>query len=218
MNSPSLPALRSEARRFLRHERSRWAVGEELVAGVDEAGRGPLAGPVVAAAVLFAKGEYVEGVRDSKVLAPEVREELFGRIAARAIGVGVGTVGHGEIDRVNILQATFLAMHQAVAALPVRPQHLLVDGNRFRECGVPFTLLVDGDALSFSIAAASIVAKVTRDRIMVAYDREYPEYGFARHKGYATPEHRRAIMRVGLCPIHRRSFTLPMQLPFDFAG
>jgi ribonuclease HII len=135
----------------------------------------------------------------------------------RAFGVGVGVVDHEEIDRINILQATFRAMHEAVAALPVRPEHLLVDGNRFAECGVPFTTVVDGDALSFSIAAASIVAKVTRDRMMTAFDREYPQYGFARHKGYATPEHRRAIRDHGLCPIHRRSFTLRTQIPFDFA-
>lgn len=218
MESAEYLKVRWASRRRLRHERERWVTGERHVAGLDEAGRGPLAGPVVAAAVVFAPGEYVEGVRDSKLLTPAEREALFGEISARALGVGVGVVDHETIDRINILQATFRAMHEAVERLPVRPDHLLVDGNRFLDCGVPFTTVVDGDALSFTIAAASVIAKVTRDRLMVAYDAAYPLYGFVRHKGYATPEHRRAIAEHGLCPIHRRSFTLDTQIPLPFRG
>jgi ribonuclease HII len=184
------------------------------VAGVDEAGRGPLAGPVVAAAVLVTPGFEIDGVADSKALNPTERERLFEVIVAAAPSFGVGIVDHETIDRVNILNATFLAMHRAIAQLQPGPQHLLVDGNIFApgECGVPYTTLVGGDALSFSVAAASIVAKVTRDRIMMILDEEYPLYGFRRHKGYATPEHRAAIVRHGLCAVHRRSFTIRSQL------
>jgi ribonuclease HII len=181
---------------------------------VDEAGRGPLAGPVVAAAVMVTPGFEIEGVEDSKTLAPAKRERLCALITAGAPSVGVGIVDHETIDRVNILNATFLAMHRAIAGLKPRPQHVLVDGNRFTagDDGVPYTTLVGGDARSFSIAAASIVAKVTRDRIMLQLDSEYPAYGFCRHKGYATPEHRAAILKYGLCPVHRRSFTIRWQL------
>ncbi|MBP1654133.1 MAG: ribonuclease [Bacteroidetes bacterium] len=197
-----------------RHERKLWRSGVYYVAGVDEAGRGPLAGPVVAAAVLVTPGFEIEGVEDSKTLAPAERERLCALITAGAPSVGVGIVDHETIDRVNILNATFLAMHRAIAGLKPRPQHVLVDGNRFTpgEDGVPYTTLVGGDARSFSIAAASIVAKVTRDRIMLQLDSEYPAYGFCRHKGYATPEHRAAILKYGLCPVHRRSFTIRWQL------
>lgn len=197
-----------------RHERKLWRSGVYFVAGVDEAGRGPLAGPVVAAAVLVTPGFEIEGVADSKTLKPEERERLFELITAGAPSFGVGIVDHETIDRVNILNATFLAMQRAVAGLSPRPQHLLVDGNRFvpGDETLPYTTIVGGDARSFSIAAASIVAKVTRDRIMMRLDGEYPAYGFCRHKGYATPEHRAAIIRHGLCPVHRRSFTIRSQL------
>lgn len=197
-----------------RAERKLWRSGVYYIAGVDEAGRGPLAGPVVAAAVLVAPGFDIEGVEDSKALKPEERERLFGLIMAGAPSVGVAVVDHETIDRVNILNATFMAMQQAIADLKPRPQHVLVDGNRFvpGEDDTPYTTLVGGDARSFSIAAASIVAKVTRDRIMVQLDEEYPAYGFCRHKGYATPEHHAAILRYGLCPVHRRSFAIKSQL------
>lgn len=200
---------------MLRHERKIRRSGVEIIAGVDEAGRGPLAGPVVAAAVVMKRGDYLPGVDDSKKLTPERRSELFCRILEKALAVGIGAVDHFTIDQMNVLNATFRAMHLAVAALAVRPEHLLIDGDRFTPksaCGaaeypIPYTTLVDGDELSFSVASASIVAKVTRDRIMEGFDRIYPGYGFARHKGYATRAHREAITRLGISPIHRRSFT-----------
>jgi len=180
------------------------------VAGLDEAGRGPLAGPVVAAAVVFRAGTSIPGVDDSKKLTPRMRGCLFDRIMSQAIAVGVGTVDSTVIDEINILNATFLAMDRAVGSLTVRPGYLIVDGNLFRPgaatSGIPFRTVVGGDGECFSIAAASIVAKVTRDRLMEDFDRVYPGYGFAGHKGYGTAAHRAAILRLGLCPIHRRSF------------
>jgi len=203
-----------------RHERKIWKTGITYIAGVDEAGRGPLAGPVVAAAVVVTPGLSVAGVNDSKQLTPLQRDVLFDRIVHEAQAVGVGIVENSVIDRINILNATFQAMHQAIRALQIRPEHLLIDGNRFL-CDplstgdpVPFTTLVRGDASSFSIAAASIVAKVTRDRIMREYDGIYPGYGFAHHKGYAIQQHREAILRLGLCPIHRRTFACLLQYEF----
>jgi ribonuclease HII len=197
----------SEAPRdLLSVERGLWARGIEWIAGIDEAGRGPLAGPVVAAAVVVAPGWAIAGVDDSKKLRAAERERLYASILDSSPAVAVGIAHHDEIDAINILQATFKAMHLAVCKLSVRPGHLLVDGNRFAECGIPFTTVVDGDALCYSIAAASIVAKVTRDRLMVEYDSAYPGYGFAKHKGYGTLEHRRAIARLGYCTIHRRTF------------
>jgi ribonuclease HII len=192
---------------MLAHETRLWERGLTSIAGIDEAGRGPLAGPVVAAAVVFPQGFFHAGVDDSKKLSPAKRETLYHVIRENALALGVGIADHLTIDRVNILNATFQAMHEAVRALPGKPEFLLIDGNRFRGGEIPFALIVDGDAHSFSIAAASIIAKVTRDRIMEQYDREYPGYGFARHKGYGTPQHCDAIARLGLCPIHRRSFT-----------
>jgi ribonuclease HII len=206
----------------LRFERRLWANGVSLVAGVDEAGRGPLAGPVVAAAVIMPRENLIRQVNDSKVLPQSEREELYTRIRESATAVGIGVVDHLVIDRLNILNASFLAMCQAVEQLSPRPEHLLIDGNRFQQprmesAAIPFTLLVDGDARCYSIAAASIIAKVTRDRIMEEYDLRYPGYGFVRHKGYATPEHREAIFRLGYCEIHRRSFSIRTQLEFQFA-
>ncbi len=177
-----------------------------LIAGVDEAGRGPLAGPVVAAAVVFDPATRIPGVDDSKQLLPARREELFDQILKTALGVGVGIVDHDEIDRTNILRATFSAMHLALGRLAVQPDHVLVDGDRFDGGAYAFTTIIAGDELCFSIAAASIIAKVTRDRLMMEFDGRYPDYGFARHKGYATPEHRAALLRLGPCAIHRRSF------------
>jgi ribonuclease HII len=186
--------------------------GAERIAGVDEAGRGPLAGPVVAAAVVFSPGVFIPGVDDSKVLSPPRREALAVEIRAKAAEVGVGVVPHDEIDRINILRATNLAMEQAVRALAVPPDLLLIDGNSFRHDTLTFVNIVDGDALCFSIAAASIIAKVERDRIMMEYDRQYPEYGFAAHKGYGTEQHRKAIAEFGLSPIHRKSFRIQIDL------
>lgn len=180
--------------------------GFRRVAGVDEAGRGPLAGPVVAAAVILPAEMIIRGVNDSKKLSAAKRDALYEVILGSALAWGTGIIDHAEIDQCNILQATFRAMHQAIAALQVVPDHLLVDGNRFAGTGIPFTTIVDGDALCHSIAAASIIAKVTRDRILCAYDRDFPHYGFAQHKGYGTAAHRAAILAHGPCPIHRRTF------------
>jgi ribonuclease HII len=189
-----------------RFEAQAWRTGLTRIAGVDEAGRGPLAGPVVAAAVVIAPDRRVRGVADSKVLPPERREELFTLIHERAVAVGVGVVDHLTIDRINILEATRLAMDQALAALALVPELIITDFVSLRACPCPQRNLVDGDARCASVAAASIVAKVTRDRLMRELDAEFPAYGFAKHKGYATPEHIAAIDRHGLCPQHRRSF------------
>jgi ribonuclease HII len=190
--------------------------GAVRIAGLDEAGRGPLAGPVVAAAVVVPPSFLVEGVNDSKKLTEKKRSLLFDRIYSHADGVGVGIADPKEIDRLNILRASLLAMARAVADLPTDPDHLLIDGTfRIPEdqarthqipADVPQTAIPKGDAKSISIAAASIIAKVTRDRLMVQYHREYPAYGFDRHKGYPTRAHREAIERHGVCAIHRRSF------------
>ncbi|OGU46901.1 MAG: ribonuclease HII [Ignavibacteria bacterium RIFCSPLOWO2_02_FULL_55_14] len=187
-------------------ERSYRERGLSIIAGVDEAGRGPLAGPVVAAAVVFGSDIVIEGVDDSKKLSPERREILAAAIRSTALAVGVGIVSHEEIDRMNILRATFHAMEIAVRSLKVHPDMLLIDGNAYRDTTFPYVTIVDGDALSHSIAAASIIAKVERDTIMKEFDAIYPEYGFAAHKGYGTERHREAIRKHGFCPIHRRSF------------
>jgi ribonuclease HII len=189
-----------------RFEGQAWRTGLTRIAGVDEAGRGPLAGPVVAAAVVIAPDRRIRGMADSKLLPPERREALFGLIHERAVAVGVGVVDHLTIDRINILEATRVAMVQALAALAVAPELVITDFVALRALACPQRNLVDGDARCASVAAASIVAKVTRDRLMREADREFPVYGFARHKGYATPEHLAAIDRHGLCPLHRRSF------------
>ena len=189
-----------------RYEAQAWRTGLSRIAGVDEAGRGPLAGPVVAAAVVIAPDRRIKGLCDSKVLPPEKREALFAIIHERAIAVGVGIVDHLTIDRINILEATRVAMMQALAGLTLIPELVITDFVKLRECPCPQRNLVDGDARCATVAAASIIAKVTRDRLMRALDAEYPVYGFAKHKGYATPEHIAAIERHGLCPQHRRSF------------
>jgi len=189
-----------------RFESAAWRRGVSRLAGVDEAGRGPLAGPVVAAAVMLAPGERIRGVDDSKRLDPLERARLFEIIHARALGVGVAVVDHLTIDRINILQATRLAMAQALGALAIPPELVLTDFVEVPGLRCPQRNLVEGDRRSASVAAASIVAKVTRDRIMEEADREFPHYGFVRHKGYATPEHREALERHGPCPLHRRTF------------
>lgn len=192
---------------LLYFESELWQDGCLSVAGIDEAGRGPLAGPVVAAAVIFPAGhKYIAGINDSKKLTSITREEMIAIIQEVASAIGIGIVHHQEIDEINILQATFKAMREAIAVLQIRPDFLLIDGNKKPGINVPQRCIVKGDSLSMSIAAASIVAKVTRDRMMLDYDRVYPQYGFARHKGYATARHIEAIRRFGLCPIHRRSF------------
>ncbi len=177
-----------------------------LIAGLDEAGRGPLAGPVVAAAVVIDPARRVRGVADSKVLTAERRAELFDVIHARARAVGIAVVDHLTIDRINILEATRLAMREALAKLGLMPDLVITDYVALAGLGCPQKNLVDGDARCASVAAASIVAKVTRDRIMLEADKEFPEYGFARHKGYATPEHLAALDRFGPCALHRRTF------------
>ena len=189
-----------------RYEAQAWRTGLSRIAGVDEAGRGPLAGPVVAAAVVIAPDRRIKGLCDSKVLPAEKREALFAVIHERAVAIGVGVVDHLTIDRINILEATRVAMMQALAGLVVAPELVITDFVKLRECPCPQRNLVDGDARCATVAAASIVAKVTRDRLMCALDAEFPAYGFAKHKGYATADHIAAIDRHGLCPLHRRSF------------
>jgi len=189
-------------------EQQLWKRGVRCVAGIDEAGRGPLAGPVIAAAVVFPEGTWIDGVDDSKKLSTSQRERLHDIILRAAMSVGTGTISNEVIDEVNIFQATMEAMKQAVLRLSPMPGHLLIDGPYYRDKKIPFTTVVDGDAQCFSIAAASIIAKVTRDRLMVEYDMQFPQYGFARHKGYGTKEHREAIRKYGPCEIHRRSFRL----------
>ena len=187
-------------------EKKYWQSGVQYIAGVDEAGRGPLAGPVVASAVIFEKGILIEGVNDSKKLTEKKREELFHYIHEQAVAVGIGIVSHEVIDRINILQASFLAMNKAIETLKIKPQQLLVDGNFFRHENYPVENIIRGDALSHSIAAASIIAKVTRDSLMRELHEQYPQYGFAKHKGYGTKAHIEAIRIHGYSPIHRRSF------------
>jgi ribonuclease HII len=192
-------------------ELSLWNEGIRNIAGIDEAGRGPLAGPVVAAAIVFPSGTFIKGVEDSKKLSAKKRDELFPMIKEQALSVGVGIVAHDVIDRVNILQATILAMHKAIDDLTLKPEFVIVDGNYFRHDEYRFKTIVDGDEQSFTIAAASIVAKVTRDRLMREFHVQYPLYGFAQHKGYGTKQHLEAIRRYGLCDIHRRSFDLHLE-------
>jgi len=196
-------------------EQELWQKGTTLVAGVDEAGCGPLAGPVVAAAVVFPSswletGLYskLRGLNDSKQLTEEQREKYYALIVAHAdIRYGVAVVDVEMIDRINILQAAHRAMNQALEQLQPAPQHVLVDGRRVKSLRFPHTPLVKGDCRSYSIAAASVLAKVTRDRMMVEFDKQFPGYGFAEHKGYATPQHYAAIEANGPCAIHRRSFS-----------
>ena len=187
-------------------ERRAQKAGYNCVAGVDEAGRGPRAGPVVSAAVVLGENFPAMGIMDSKKLSPKKRELLYGRIMDKAIGVCVGFASHHEIDMLNILRASLLSMLRAVNGLSVKPDYLLIDGRFSIDSPIDQRTIVRGDSLSVSIAAASIIAKVTRDRLMLRYHLEYPDYGFDRHKGYPTRNHRTAIERFGICPIHRRSF------------
>lgn len=198
-----------EAKRLwalLRYERIAWSLGYSLAAGVDEAGRGPLAGPVVAGAVILPPRPFFPGLNDSKQLSAARREALFDAIRNEAIAVGVGIVGERVIEEINILQATRRAMTDAVRDLKTPPDYLLIDAVRLPDVTIPQEPIIHGDALSLSIAAASVIAKVTRDRIMEDHHRRYPLYNFARHKGYGTAEHLERIRRHGPSPIHRRTF------------
>lgn len=191
----------------LSRERALRARGFFLIAGVDEAGRGPLAGPVVAAAVILPDGFTLEGLNDSKKISAARREKFYTALTTAAeILWAVASADVEEIDRLNILRATHLAMARALGGLPQKPDHALVDGLPVQGLPVPQTALVGGDTLSLSIAAASIIAKVTRDRLMVGLDEHYPQYGFARHKGYGVRDHLEALRQHGPCPVHRRTF------------
>jgi ribonuclease HII len=187
-------------------ERLLWDAGCVRVAGVDEVGMGPLAGPVVAAAVIFAPGRALSGVADSKQMTRLARERMAAKIRVRALGIGLGIVEPEEIDRLNIYQAGLKAMRLALEALPLEPDHVVVDARHIPEIAVPQTRYGHGDAFVYSIAAASIIAKVHRDDLMHRLDADYPQYGFRRHVGYATREHLAALKRFGPSPLHRRSF------------
>ena len=180
--------------------------GYKYIAGVDEAGRGPLAVPVYAAAVILPEGTFIEGINDSKKLSEKKREELFDVICEKASAYCIAEVSHTRIDEINILNATFEAMNKAVNGLNIRPEYVLIDGNRIKGMEIPHETVVKGDAKSISIAAASILAKVSRDRVMYEMAEQYPLYGFDKHKGYGTKAHCDAILKYGACEIHRRSF------------
>jgi ribonuclease HII len=202
----------------LRHERQLRANGCALIAGVDEAGRGPLAGPVVAAAVILPERFRHGSLNDSKQLTELQRERIYAELTAHTeVRWALAVVDVDDIDRINILRATHEAMRRAVAALAAVPDHVLIDGLPVHPFPIPQTALVGGDGLSFSIAAASVLAKVTRDRIMVEMDARHPGYGFAQHKGYGTPLHLDRLRTHGPCPIHRRSFFPVQQAEFPFA-
>lgn len=188
------------------YENHCWEAGYGTVCGVDEAGRGPLAGPVCAAAVILPRGLDIPGLNDSKKLTAKRREALYDIITEQALAYGIAFASEQEIDEINILQATFLAMERAMAQLAPPPELALIDGNRSKDFGLPVRTIVKGDSLSASIAAASILAKVTRDRLMEQYDEQYPQYGFAVHKGYGTKRHYAALREYGPCPIHRQTF------------
>ena len=194
-------------------QKSMWEIEDQylgkgcnIICGVDEAGRGPLAGPVCAAAVILPPHIEIPGLNDSKKLTDKRRRELFPIIQEQAIAYGIAIADHKEIDEINILQATFLAMERALAQLHCKPDIALIDGNRARDFGVPVETIVSGDSRSASIAAASILAKVTRDDMMLEQGRLFPQYGFEIHKGYGTKAHYEALRQYGPCPIHRRTF------------
>ena len=187
-------------------ENSLYSETVQLICGVDEAGRGPLAGPVCAAAVILPRDLQIPGLTDSKKLTDKKRRELFPVIQQQAVAFGIGLASEQEIDEINILQATFLAMQRALDQLGVKPDLALIDGNRETDFGLPVKTMVKGDSLSANIAAASILAKVTRDDIMIQLAQEYPEYGFEIHKGYGTKAHSAALAEHGPSAIHRRSF------------
>ena len=196
----------SEQIDMLEYEKKYWAMGQKLVAGIDEAGRGPLAGPVYAACVVFEPGVVIEGINDSKKLSEKKREQLFDVIKEKALYYSIVSVDEKEIDRINILEATFKAFRESLNALPVMPDVALIDGNRAKEIPTEYETIVKGDSKSQSVAAASILAKVARDRFVMELDQKYPEYGFKKHKGYPTKDHYAAIEKFGPSPVHRLTF------------
>jgi ribonuclease HII len=213
-------AERSETRRLyrlLQHERELWAEGRTLIAGVDEAGMAPLAGPVVAAAAILPRDFRPRGLDDSKKLDVETRERLAGEVRSAAVCWAVGLATVEEIDRVNIYHAGLLAMHRAVEGLSTRPEVLLVDARRVPGVDLPQRNIIHGDELSLSIAAASVIAKTHRDALLEELDGQFPGYGFSRHKGYPTPTHLEALRRMGPCDIHRRSFE-PVRVALGLQG
>ena len=187
-------------------EKTYFAQGVDVICGVDEAGRGPLAGPVCAAAVILPKGLEIPGLNDSKKLTDKRRRELAPLIKEQALAYGIAFADHNEIDQINILQATFLAMERALSQLDIKPELALIDGNRKKDFGMMVETVVKGDSRSANIAAASVLAKVTRDDYMEAIALEYPGYGFEIHKGYGTKAHYEALRQLGPCPIHRMTF------------
>ena len=194
---------------ILRNIENNWhKKGKKLVCGIDEAGRGPLAGPVVVAAVIMPEDSFIEGVNDSKKVSEKKREKLYDEITENAIAWSVGIIDQNEIDEINILNATKKGLTTALTELKEKPDIILVDAlTKIDTLGIPYESIIKGDAKSYSIAAASIIAKVTRDRIMRQWDEIYPQYGFINHKGYGTKAHIDAIKQYGLCPLHRKSFT-----------
>jgi ribonuclease HII len=216
-------AVHLPSRSRFAYERILLERGFEVLAGVDEAGRGPLAGPVVAAAVILPP-EWIRdglpfklrGLNDSKLLTPDERDEFYGRlVSAPELRFGIGIVDSVEIDRLNILRASHAAMVSALGELAPPPQHVLVDGLWVSAISLPQTAIIHGDARSYSIAAASVLAKVTRDRMMLDFHQRWPDYGFAEHKGYSTPQHEAALKQHGPCPIHRRSFAPVTNIQLD---
>ena len=195
----------------LRYEKSFTEKGYKYICGVDEVGRGPLAGPVVCAAVIMPLDDIIDGVDDSKKLSAKKREKLSALIREKAVAYNICRIEPEIIDEINILEATKLCMKQAIEGLAVQPDFVLCDGNMTLDISIPQRSIIKGDAFSYSIGAASIVAKVFRDNLMEEYDKVYPEYGFAKHKGYGTAAHIKAIKERGLCPVHRRSFTKKWQ-------
>jgi ribonuclease HII len=202
---------------LLNFERVLWKSGIKSIAGVDEVGVGPLAGPVVAAAVVFAPGTQLMGIDDSKRLDPELRQKMEAAIRATGAAIGIGMADVGEIDSLNIYHAALVAMRRAVEALPSMPEHLLIDARTIPGVSIPQNSFCKGDGINFSIAAASIIAKTHRDRLMEELEKKYPGYGFAQHKGYSTPEHQNAIRGLGPCPVHRMSYPFIRELCGEFS-
>ncbi|MDR3644633.1 MAG: ribonuclease HII [Clostridia bacterium] len=194
-------------------EKTAQGLGYRLICGIDEAGRGPLAGPVYAAAVILPAGIVIEGLDDSKKVPPKKREQLFEVICGEALAYSIACADESEIDRINILQATFVAMRRAAEGLTLHPQAAFVDGSLDPSLGIPALCIVKGDSKSPSIAAASILAKVSRDRFMEGLDEKYPQYGFAQHKGYPTKLHYERLAQYGVSPVHRRSFLKKLGVP-----
>lgn len=192
--------------KMMEYENALYDKGYDMIAGIDEAGRGPLAGPVVACAVVLKKGEYIEGLNDSKKISPKKREKLYDEIIEKCLSYSLGIVDNEVIDKINILEATRLAMKEAIEGLEIKPDYLLIDAETHVKTDIPLKGIIKGDSLSVSIAAASIIAKVTRDRMLVEFDKQYPEYEFSKHKGYGTALHIQKIGELGLTPIHRKTF------------